>query len=39
LRPEEEDEGDDPEPDGYAAVGGDGGDYIQVEDGYYEEKD
>ena len=39
LRPEEEDEGDDPEPDGDAAVGGDGGDYVQVEDGDYEEED
>jgi hypothetical protein len=37
LRPEEEDEGDDPEPDGDAAVGGDGGDHVEVEDGYYEE--
>ncbi len=38
LRPEEKDEGDDPEPDGDAAVGRDGGDDVQVEDGYYEEE-
>src|ERR1700692_4406480 len=38
LRPEEEDEGDDPEPDGDAAVGGDGGDDVEVEYGDYEEK-
>ena len=39
LRPEEKDEGDDPEPDGDAAVGRDRGDYVQVEDGDDEEKD
>ena len=39
LRPEEKKKRDDPEPDGDAAVGGDGGDYIQVEDGDHEEKD
>jgi hypothetical protein len=39
LRPEEEDEGDDPEPDGDAAVGGDGRDDVEVEDGYDEEED
>jgi hypothetical protein len=36
LREEEEKKGDDPEPDGDAAVGRDGGDYVQIEDGYYE---
>jgi hypothetical protein len=39
LRKEEEKKGDDPEPDGDAAVGCDGGDYVQVEDGDYEEED
>jgi len=39
LGPEEEDEGDDPEPDGDAAVGGDGGDDVEVEDGYDEKED
>jgi hypothetical protein len=39
LREEEEKKGDDPEPDGDAAVGCDGGDYVQVEDGDYEEED
>jgi hypothetical protein len=38
LGPEKQDQGDDPEPDGDAAVGRDGGDYIQVEDGDYEEE-
>ena len=33
LRPEEEEQGDDPEPDGDAAVGGDGGHDVEVEDG------
>ena len=32
LRPEEEDERDDPEPDGDAAVGGDAGDDVEIED-------
>jgi hypothetical protein len=39
LRKEEKDERDDPKPDGYAAVGGDGGHDVQVEDGDYEEED
>src|SRR5579859_6454493 len=39
LRPEEEEQGDDPEPDGDAAVRGDAGDYIEIEDGDDEEKD
>src|ERR1700686_1518933 len=39
LRPEEKKKGDDPEPDGDAAVGGDGRDDIEVEDGDYEEED
>jgi len=39
LREKEEDQGDDPEPDRHAAVGCDGGDYIQVEDGDYEQED
>src|ERR1700691_4239502 len=39
LRPEEEDEGDEPEPDSDAAVGGNRGDYVQVEDGDYKEED
>src|ERR1019366_445703 len=39
LRPEEKKKRDDPEPDGDAAVGRDGGDYVQVEDGNYEEED
>ena len=39
LRPEEKDEGDDPEPDGDAAVGGDGRDDVEVEDGDDEEED
>ena len=39
LRKEEKKEGDDPEPDGDAAVGGDGGNYVEIEDGDYEEKD
>src|SRR5580700_1353854 len=39
LGPEEKDEGDDPEPDGDAAVGCDGGDDVEVEDGYYEKED
>ena len=39
LRPEEKKERDDPEPDGDAAVGRDGGDDIEIEDGDYEEED
>ncbi|MFZ0144275.1 MAG: hypothetical protein WAL08_07945, partial [Candidatus Sulfotelmatobacter sp.] len=39
LRKEEEHQGDDPEPDGDAAVGCDGGNYVQVEDGDDEEED
>jgi hypothetical protein len=39
LRPEEQDQRDDPKPDGDAAVGGDGGDHVQVEDCYYEQED
>jgi hypothetical protein len=39
LRPEEEDEGDDPEPDCDAAVGRDGRDDVQVEDGDDKEED
>jgi hypothetical protein len=38
LWPEEENQRGDPEPDGDAAVGGDGGDYVEVEDGNYEEQ-
>ena len=33
LRPEKEYERDDPQPDGYTAIGGDGGNDVQVEDG------
>jgi hypothetical protein len=39
LRPEKQDERDDPEPDGNAAICGDGGDDVEVEDGDDEEKD
>ena len=39
LRPEEKKKGDDPEPDGDAAIGGDGGDDVEVEDGDYEKED
>ena len=39
LRPEEKKKGNDPEPDGDAAVGGDGGDHVEVEDGDYKEED
>src|SRR5260370_41906396 len=39
LRPKEEEEGDDPEPDGDAAVGGDAGDDVEIEDGDDEEED
>src|ERR1700731_4621808 len=38
LRPEEEKKGDDPEPDSDAAVGGDGRNDIQVENGDDEEE-
>jgi hypothetical protein len=38
LRPEEKKKRDDPKPDGDAAVGGDGGDDVEVEDGDYEEE-
>jgi len=38
LRPKEKQERDDPEPDGYATVGGDGGDDVEVEDGDYEKE-
>ena len=38
LRPEEKKKRDDPEPDGDAAVGRDGGDDVQVEDGDYEKE-
>ena len=33
LRPEEQKQGNDPEPDGDATVGGDGGEDIEIEDG------
>ena len=39
LRPEEEEQRNDPEPDGDAAVGGDGGNDVEIEDGDDEEKD
>jgi hypothetical protein len=39
LRPEKKKKRDDPEPDGNAAIGRDGGDDIEVEDGDYEEED
>src|SRR5579871_5737005 len=38
LRPEEEEERDDPEPDGDAAIGGDGRNDVQIEDGDDEEQ-
>ncbi len=38
LRPEEKEKRDDPEPDGDAAVGGDGGDDVEIEDGDDEEQ-
>ncbi len=38
LRPEEKKQRDDPEPDGDAAVGGDGGDDVEIEDGDDEEQ-
>ena len=38
LRPEEEKKRDDPEPDGDAAVGGDGGNDVEIEDGDDEEQ-
>src|SRR3977135_152871 len=33
LRPEKEQQGDHPEPDGDASVGGDGGHHVQIENG------
>ena len=39
LGTEEEEERDDPEPDGDATVGCDGGDYVQIKDSNYEEQD
>jgi hypothetical protein len=36
LRPEKEKKRDDPEPDGDAAIGCDGGDNVEVEDGDHE---
>jgi len=39
LRPEKQEEGDDPEPDGNASVRGDGGDYVQVKDSNDEKQD
>ena len=33
LRPEKKQQRDDPQPDGDAAVGGDGGDDVEIEDG------
>ena len=38
LRPEEKKQRDDPEPDGDAAVGGDRGDDVEIEDGDDEEQ-
>jgi hypothetical protein len=38
LGPEKEEQGDDPEPDGDATVGGDAGDDVEVEDGDHEEQ-
>ena len=38
LRPEEEKKRDDPEPDGDAAIGGDRRDYVEIEDGNYEQE-
>ena len=38
LGPEEEEQGDDPEPDGDTAIGGDAGDNVQVEYGNHEEQ-
>ena len=38
LRKEEEEERDDPEPDCDPAVGGDGRDYVEIEDGNYEQE-
>jgi hypothetical protein len=38
LRPEEEKKRDDPEPDGDAAIGRDGRDYVEIEDGNYEQE-
>ena len=39
LRPEEKKQGDDPEPDGHAAIGGDRGNNVQIEDGDDEQQD
>jgi hypothetical protein len=39
LGPEEEDEGNDPEPDSDAAVGRYRWNYVQIEDSNYEEQD
>ena len=38
LRPEEQHQGDEPEPDGDATVSGDAGDYVEIEDGDYEQQ-
>jgi hypothetical protein len=38
LRPEEEQEGDDPEPDGDSTIGSNAGDDVQIEDGYDKEE-
>jgi hypothetical protein len=39
LRPEKQDEGNKPEPDGNAAVGGDGGNDVEIEDRDNEKQD
>jgi hypothetical protein len=38
LRPEKKNEGDDPQPDGDAAIGRDGWDDVEIENGHDEEK-
>jgi hypothetical protein len=38
LRPEKKKQGNDPEPNGNAPVGGDGGNNVEIEDGDYEEQ-
>src|SRR3984885_16359813 len=38
LGPEEEKKRDDPEPNGDAAIGGDRRDYVEIEDGNYEQE-
>ena len=38
LGPKEQQEGNDPKPDGGATVGGDGGNHVQIEDGDDEEQ-